>query len=692
MRNLKAREQTNLSKYLEEMKTSRRVKIAIGILFLVVSFLLIFISSLPKRYDVKVGEIATEDIIAPRKITDVVLTEKLRRQAEKQTPNVYDYITSAEKTSKANVNRLFKSLNEFRGKELTKENIEIFNSSTDIDLDGDTYELLFKKDKNALSQMKKAVLSELDTLYEQEVSSDSMDSYYEKIDDHFTASVFDHETSEALKTITKKALKANMVLNEEATRQAKDKAANSVEDIVYQTGEIIVKKGDIITQNQIDILKSGNMVRSGLFSNVNSLIGIALLLILMTAIYVLYLRTFHSEVYYNNKLLALIAVQFWLVLLLGRIATAFNVYLIPISVFSITLCMMINPRVAINTNIFMILFVSMALDINIEEMVYLILSGFAGILFMQGIQERSKIYRASIFVSLVNLCTIFVYSIMNSTVNASMITNMVFAVANGLLSGVISLGLMLFWEYLFNILTPFKMLELQSPSNELIKRLITTAPGTYHHSLLVGNMAQEACEEIGADGLLAKVGALYHDIGKCEKPMFFSENQSASQNPHDHLDPNVSARIIKNHVSDGLYLANRFRLPEEIVEFIRTHHGDTLIKYFYYKEKKEKGIEPDMRVYTYDGPRPSSVETSVVLLADGVEAAVRSLDTSDVDLIRDMIDKIVTSKIDEDQLDNSDLKIKDIEVIKESFLKVLTGVYHERVQYPGQKKPEERER
>ena len=685
MRNLKARQQTNLSKFLEEMKTSRRVRIAIGILFIAVSFLLIFISSLPKRYDIKVGQVATEDIIAPRKITDTVLTEKLKKQAEEKTPNVYDYITSAKKTSKQNVKKLFASVAKFKKEELNDENIEIFNSSTGIDLDKDTYTTLFGQNKAMLEKMQDAVFEELDTLYSDEVTSDAMSYYYEQIDKHFTQSSFSHEISQALKKITQKGLKANMVLNEEATKKAKENAVNSVEDIVYQPGEVIVKKGDTVTQSQIDILKSGNMIRSSLFSNVNSIIGIALLLILMTSIYVLYLRTFHPQVFYNNKLLALISVQFWLVILLARIATAFNVYLIPISIFSITLCMMINPRVAINTNIFMILFISMALEINMEELVYLILSGFAGILFMQGIEERSKIYKASVFVSIINVLTIFVYSVLNATVDHTMIINMVYAAANGMLSGVLSLGLMLFWEYLFNILTPFKLLEMQSPSNELIKRLITTAPGTYHHSLLVGNMAQEACEEIGADGLLAKVGALYHDIGKCEKPMFFSENQNLSQNPHDHLDPNVSARIIKNHVSDGLYLAGKFRLPEEITEFIRTHHGDTLIKYFYYKEKNEKGIEPDLKVYSYDGPRPTTVETSIVLLADGVEAAVRSMDTSDTTQIKDMIEKIVTSKIDEDQLDNSMLRIKDIEVIKDSFFKVLTGVYHERVQYPGQR-------
>ncbi|RGD72860.1 HD family phosphohydrolase [Anaerofustis stercorihominis] len=677
--------ETNISIFFENMKTNRKVKLSIAIIFFILAFILTFISSIPQRYDLEVGQVASEDIIAPRKIVNTSLTNSLKDQAVSQTPNVYDYIPGTKESVEANLNKLFKEITNIKEKDLTDENIKIYNSKSGIDLTKETYQALIKQDTASLKLIQKDILSLLDNLYKDEVISDSMNTYYKKINKHYTASSFNHEVSEALKEVVKNSLKANMVLNEDATNQAKLNAKNAVEDITYEPGEVIIKKGDIITQNQINVLKEGSLIRSGIFDDYNSIIGIAAMLLFLMLVYILYLRTFHKDIFYNNKMLALISCQFLLMIVLAQLASLFNIYLIPVSIMSMTLCILLSPRIAINTNVFMVLFLSVALDINTEAIVFLLLSGFVGILYMQRVQERSKIYKAAIIVSAANMIIVLIYSILRNTLGMSMVYNIMYAGINGILSGVISMGMMLFWEYIFNILTPFKLLELSSPTNELMRKLITGAPGTYHHCLLVGNLAQEACSEIGANGLLARVGAYYHDIGKCEKPLFFSENQQHGNNPHDHLDPNVSVRIIKNHVSDGVYLANKYRLPREIIDFIKTHHGDALIQFFYYKEKS-RGVEPDIKTYSYDGPKPTTIETSVVLLADGVEAAVKSLDTGNKEAIRAMIDKIVSSKIAAHQLDNSPLKMKDIDVIKKTFFRVLTGVYHERVQYPEQEK------
>lgn len=677
--------ETNISIFFENMKTNKKVKISIAISFFVLAFILTFISAIPKRYDVQAGQVAGEDIIAPRKIVNTKLTNNLKDQAVAQTPNVYDYIPGTKDSVVANINNLFEELEDINKKNLNEKNIQIYNSKSGIDLTKSTYETLLNEDSESVKNIQKEIVSYVGNLYKDEIVSDKMDGYYKKINTYFRNSSFNREISDACINITKGALKANMVLNEDATSQAKLNAKNAVEDIVYEPGEVIIKKGDIITENQIDVLKEGLMIRSGVFDDYKTIIGLASMIIMLMIVYTVYLRTFHKDIYNNNKFLALIASQFLLMIILSQIASLFNIYLIPISIMSMTLCILIGPRIAINTNVFMTLFLAVTLDINTEALLFLLLSGFVGILYMQRVQERSKIYKAALIVSVSNMIIVLIYSILRNTLGLSMVYNIVYAGINGILSGMISVGMMLFWEYLFNILTPFKLLELSSPTNELMRKLISGAPGTYHHCLLVGNLAQEACSEIGANGLLARVGAYYHDIGKSEKPLFFSENQPKGNNPHDHLDPNVSVRIIKNHVSDGVYLANKYKLPEEIIDFIKTHHGNTLIQYFYYKEK-EKGVEPDLKAYSYDGPRPTTIETSVVLLADGVEAAVKSMDTSDKEKIREMIDKIVSKKITEHQLDNSPLKMKDIDTIKKTFFRVLTGVYHERVQYPGQEK------
>lgn len=677
--------ETNISAFFENVKTNKKVKLTIAIIFFILTFFLSFISAIPHRYDVEVGQVATEDIIAPRKIINTKLTNSLKEQAVEQTPNVYDYIPGTKDSVVKNINTLFKELEDIKSDDLTESSIDVYNSKTGIDLTKETYQTLINQDKDTRDNIQNEIISLIEDIYNDEVVSDEINTYYSKISNHFKNSSFNASISEACINICKNALKANMVLNKEATEQAKLNAKNAVEDITYEPGEVIIKKGDTITQNQIDVLQEGSMIRSGIFDDYKTTIGLASMILLLMIIYTFYLKIFHNHIYNNNKLLALIASQFLLMIVLSQIASLFNIYLIPISIMSMTLCILIGPRIAINTNVFITLLLAVTLDINTEALIFLLLSGFVGILYMQRVQERSKIYKAALIVSISNMIIVLINSIFENTLGISMLYNIMYAGINGLLSGMVSLGMMLFWEYIFDILTPFKLLELSSPTNELIRKLITGAPGTYHHSLLVGNLAQEACSDIGANGLLARVGAYYHDIGKSEKPLFFSENQQNGNNPHDHLDPNVSVRIIKNHVRDGVYLANKYKLPDEIIEFIKTHHGDTLIQYFYVKEK-DRGYEPDLKSYSYEGPRPTTIETSVVLLADGVEAAVKSMDTGNKEKIKEMIDKIVDKKITEHQLDNSPLKMRDIDTIKKAFLRVLTGVYHERVQYPGQEK------
>uniref|UniRef100_UPI00267352B8 hypothetical protein n=1 Tax=Anaerofustis stercorihominis TaxID=214853 RepID=UPI00267352B8 len=367
--------ETNISIFFENMKTNRKVKLSIAIIFFILAFILTFISSIPQRYDLEVGQVASEDIIAPRKIVNTSLTNSLKDQAVSQTPNVYDYIPGTKESVEANLNKLFKEITNIKEKDLTDENIKIYNSKSGIDLTKETYQALIKQDMASVKSIQKDILSLLDNLYKDEVISDSMNTYYKKINKHYTASSFNHEVSEALKEVVKNSLKANMVLNEDATNQAKLNAKNAVEDITYEPGEVIIKKGDIITQNQINVLKEGSLIRSGIFDDYNSIIGIAAMLLFLMLVYILYLRTFHKDIFYNNKMLALISCQFLLMIVLAQLASLFNIYLIPVSIMSMTLCILLSPRIAINTNVFMVLFLSVALDINTEAIVVLLLTG-----------------------------------------------------------------------------------------------------------------------------------------------------------------------------------------------------------------------------------------------------------------------------------------------------------------------------
>jgi putative nucleotidyltransferase with HDIG domain len=255
------------------------------------------------------------------------------------------------------------------------------------------------------------------------------------------------------------------------------------------------------------------------------------------------------------------------------------------------------------------------------------------------------------------------------------------ALLSGAGSGLLAFAAMAMLGHLFRITTVFELRELADPNHPLLRQLLLRTPGTYHHSLLVGNLAERAAEVIGADPLLARVGAYYHDIGKMRNPSAFIENQSGGSNPHDDLDPLVSAGIVAAHVRDGLALAERYHLPAIIRDMIPGHHGTSVVKYFF-QIAQQRGQNPEETQFRYPGPRPRTKEAAIVMLADGTEASVRSLEEKTPETIRAMVDKIVDERLADGQLSDSDLTLRDIERIKDAFCELLLGVYHERIPYP----------
>ncbi len=255
---------------------------------------------------------------------------------------------------------------------------------------------------------------------------------------------------------------------------------------------------------------------------------------------------------------------------------------------------------------------------------------------------------------------------------------------NGLFCAVLTIGTLPIWENIFKIVTPLKLLELSNPNQVLLKRLLLEAPGTYHHSIIVGNLSERAAEAIGADPLLARVGAYYHDIGKLKRPYFFKENQLGMDNPHDKLKPNMSTLIITNHTKDGIALAKEYNIPEEIIDIIAQHHGDTTVSYFYHKALKEnESKEVNIEDFRYPGPKPKTREAAIVMLADSTEAAVRSLKEPTKKNIEEMIRNIIKGKLQDGQLEECNLTLKDLNTIANAFSTIMMGIFHERIEYPN---------
>ncbi|MFC1674766.1 HD family phosphohydrolase [Candidatus Omnitrophota bacterium] len=313
-----------------------------------------------------------------------------------------------------------------------------------------------------------------------------------------------------------------------------------------------------------------------------------------------------------------------------------------------------------------------------------LVSGVMAAILVRGARSRVKIIRAGFAIGIMQALILLLIS----QFNMSLPKIYLFPFLNGVISSMIVLGVLPVFEYLFKVVTNISLLELADFNHPLLQRMILEAPGTYHHSLIVGNLSEAACNAVGANALLARIGAYYHDIGKLHRPDYFSENQQIKTSAHDELAPTMSRLVIMNHVKEGVTLANKHKLNLIITDFIQQHHGTSLVYYFYRRamENKQEDKEIAEEGFRYPGPKPDTKEAAIVLLADSVEAATRAVKDPDPKTIGEVVHKIVNNKFIDGQLDECDLTLKDLERISAVFIRILTGIYHSRINYP-EKKP-----
>jgi cyclic-di-AMP phosphodiesterase PgpH len=357
-------------------------------------------------------------------------------------------------------------------------------------------------------------------------------------------------------------------------------------------------------------------------------------------------------------------------------------YFIPVSIIPM-LCVLLFNNLEIAYFMSLATFISLAFLSPAEpfKVWFIFMSSCAGsILLVNHARKRAQVIRAGAIAGLLQLISLIFLE--HLWVNHPQ-RYMIIAI-NGLLSGVITLGILPFFEYLLQTVTNISLLELADFNHPILQRMVLEAPGTYHHSLIVGNLADTACSVVGANGLLARIGAYYHDIGKLQKPDYFIENQDIKKNIHDELTPTMSKLIIMNHIKEGLELAKKYSLSPVLWDFIQRHHGNSLVYYFYRRalEGKEENQEVSEEGFRYPGPKPNTNETAIVLLADSVEAATRGLKTPTPDKIEETVHKVINNKFIDGQLDECDLTLKDIDKISSVFCKILVGIYHSRVNYP----------
>jgi len=374
---------------------------------------------------------------------------------------------------------------------------------------------------------------------------------------------------------------------------------------------------------------------------------------------------------------------------MARATSGISIYLMPTAASVMLIALLINARLALLINLCVTILIAMFTDINLSVIFMTLLGGTAGVFSINNANQRGKIFIAGLVVGLVQSLAIIGFGLVNMTDLYDLLTFAFLALLNGVFCSVLTVGSLPLWESIFGILTKIKLLELSSQNHPLLKKLMIEAPGTYHHSIIVGNLSEAAANAVGANALLARVGSFYHDIGKTSRPYFFKENQLTTENPHDKITPSLSTLIITGHVKDGMEMAKKHKLPVEIQDFIIQHHGTSLVAYFYHKAKElADGEDVDEQSYRYNGIKPQTKETAIVMFADSVEAAIRSLSSPTEEKIKAFITKIIKDKLDDGQMDECDLTLKELEIIKQTFVKTIMGTFHERIEYPDNKKIE----
>lgn len=505
-------------------------------------------------------------------------------------------------------------------------------------------------------------------------------------------------SKDILQTLTEYSLHfifPNIVYDRTLTQEEIDQAKNNVSryDGIVNENERIIAKHDRITGDAKLKINSFRMAKGeevGIGGKLLQLFGNILHIGSLLTLFTIYLFLFRKKIFYDNQKILLISINFlfiaFITYFINRIPADEPLqFLIVIPVASMLITIIFDSRVGFYSTVIMVL-ISGALRGN--DYTFAVMNLFAcalSVYTVRDIKNRSQIFRSFLFIFIGYVVSIFAFGFERYASVESLLNEAAFAGTNALISPVLTYGLLIFFERLFKITTDLTLLELSNFDRPLLKELARRAPGTFNHSMTMGTLAETAAEVVGANPLLARVGAYYHDIGKTITPQNFVENQITNQNIHEKLSPEESVELIAKHVREGIALAKDHYLPQEIIDFIPMHHGTMLMTYFYEKAKKLYGDEKvNIEEYRYPGPKPNTKETVIVMLADGCESAVRSIQEPDTLKIRNLIEGILQNRVESDQLDESPITFSDLHKIEKAFLNILIGQYHKRIRYPKQ--------
>jgi putative nucleotidyltransferase with HDIG domain len=681
-----------------QWKTNFSIQMLIYAIFGVAFYLLLLPHALPQFVDIKVGKASRETIISPITKIDETATKLAQDRAVESVDPQY---TKNEELTNSQIEKIDLVFADARriiaDKTLTEpEKIKSLKDAITKELPEEFYYKLVRTPENELTDLRLTTRDIVSDLLEEGIRTQELASKKDQVDRMLVISSLSSNSRYLAREMARYFLIANELYDQKKTDSLKEAAKDSVDSIPIKKGQVLVSSGEVVTDDQYRKLTEMGIIREQ--TNFLPYVGLLLFVALILTIFRFYVQRFHSFVHADNSQLLLLISILLLTLIGMKIVTlGQNLewstvgFLAPVALGTMLITLLLNSKLSISASLILCVASSMFFKGDNQFLfdfrfgLIALISGIISTFALDDVKRRSAVLKAGVLTSSISMIAILALYTLTPTESdiTQLFQSLLFGFIGGIFSAVLTIGFLPYFETLFGILSPLRLLELSNPNHPLLQDLLYKAPGTYHHSIIVGNLAEAAAESIGADGFLARVGAYYHDVGKLKRPQFFIENQIHRDNPHDKISPNLSKTIILSHPRDGVEMLKVHRIPKAIQDIAAQHHGTTLLKFFYYRALEQsngtKVIEED---YRYPGPKAQFKEAAIVGIADCVEAAVRSISKPSPSRIENMIGKIIRDRLEDGQFHECDLTFKECNTIAKAMAATLQGIFHSRIEYP----------
>ena len=676
-------------------RTSSRPRVALAVVVGVVTALLLtFVLSvdlLPRVYNVKEGDVAPVAIKAPRKISFVsqIRTRQARDAAAAQVPPVIELSRDVISQQTRGLADLIQAINVVRGdrtRPALDDRTRAIAGLITPSLSDTTARQLAILDDYRWSTIANESQRALQDIMKDRIPDDRVDELRNEVPLHVSPMFAEADRSVVVELV-QRFVRSNQVLNKDATSRAQQDAREAVAPVeqTYERGQTVVRDGQVVGPQEIEALEALGLRNPEL--DWQAVAAAGLLSFTIIGVLAAFIWHFDRALLYRDRRMILLAGLVLVAAVAARMVIPGRplwAYVFPLPAISMLLAILIDAQLAVAVGVMLSILLAWIAGASLEVGVIGLVGTMVGSLAVWRKERMIAYFVAGAEVASAMVAAYVAFFLASRSDDLALLSIVSFELlVNGLLSSLLAVGSFALLGRLFGILTTMQLLELANPTQPLLRRLLMEAPGTYHHSIMVGNLAERAAEVIGADSLLVRVAAYYHDVGKLERPWAFIENQADTvANVHDTLDPVASAQVIAAHVTDGVKLAERYRLPARIREMIPQHHGTRTISFFYQQAAERTTETVDAALFTYPGPRPQSREAAILMLSDSTEAAARASRDHSREAIEQLVERIIRQRLEEGQFDDCNLTLRDLTRIKQSFVTLLTGIYHPRIPYP----------